>query len=412
MTKTPEIINGKVVRRWFSRGKARIPIFEDGTIGVPSKASDISRSEYHKSKFEQAKKEAFKNDKKISPELRSKIRSNYEKELAIKNERELAELYGKAKDKNSLEGKHIEKEYVDVPYKYGAYTPNEFTKAEIFEKNQDETTVLIPSKLQITKKQLKQWNNGKTDFKEGDIVKASYGIGNTYTGGELKDFKMLENGDYPTLEGKSKMVLRNEQIEKYKDRSAYITKQEEQIQRYKAGKNRNTGMTKQEKDTANITNPRDVASYYMKKGDFAKAEEVLKDYGLEDERAEFIDGLKPSTAKEYNKYLNSINNAKIEAEDRKEFAENAINKIEAKKIARIQKRAKTEKQKEFETADNQMKAEIERFRERKGKIDYTKPTTLKLKQLYETSFGDDKKEIGAELNARGYYRKGNRWTRK
>ena len=29
-----EVINGKVVKRWFSRGKARIPIFEDGTIGI------------------------------------------------------------------------------------------------------------------------------------------------------------------------------------------------------------------------------------------------------------------------------------------------------------------------------------------------------------------------------------------
>ena len=32
---------------------------------------------------------------------------------------------------------------------------------------------------------------------------------------------------------------------------------------------------------------------------------------------------------------------------------------QAEKVARIQKRAKTEKQKEFETADNQMKAKIE-----------------------------------------------------
>lgn len=29
-----EVINGKVVSRWFTRGKARIPIFEDGSIGT------------------------------------------------------------------------------------------------------------------------------------------------------------------------------------------------------------------------------------------------------------------------------------------------------------------------------------------------------------------------------------------
>ena len=34
MANTPEIINGKVVKRWFTRGKARIPIFEDGSIGT------------------------------------------------------------------------------------------------------------------------------------------------------------------------------------------------------------------------------------------------------------------------------------------------------------------------------------------------------------------------------------------
>lgn len=28
-----QVIDGKIVKRWFTRGKARIPIFEDGTIG-------------------------------------------------------------------------------------------------------------------------------------------------------------------------------------------------------------------------------------------------------------------------------------------------------------------------------------------------------------------------------------------
>lgn len=43
---------------------------------------------------------------------------------------------------------------------------------------------------------------------------------------------------------------------------------------------------------------------------------------------------------------------------------------------------------------------------------YVERTTSKLKQLYSSSFGEDKSKIGAELNARGYYRQGNRWVYK
>jgi len=100
MTKTPEIINGKVVKRWFSRGKARIPVFEDGTIGVPNKASDISRSEYHKGKAEYELKQYEKSynrmerqkekGKYISFEqeqkLEDKARSTIEKVEAYENQ--------------------------------------------------------------------------------------------------------------------------------------------------------------------------------------------------------------------------------------------------------------------------------------------------------------------------------------
>ena len=250
MGKEKETINGKVVKRWFSRGKARIPVFEDGSIGVPNKASDISRSDYHyeknKAKTNATYDKLMKAKEKASPKDWDKTRKAYNKyKKAYDKEQDYNRAMSSKEykgDTSDLKGKHIRpnredyekdlenaKTYVDVPYKYGAYTPNEYIKAEVFERNQDETTVLVPSKLQITKSQLKEWNNGKDDFKEGDIVKAPYGIGNTYTGGELKDFKMLENGKYPTLEGKSKMVLTNEQIEKYRNRNTGMTKQEEQI---------------------------------------------------------------------------------------------------------------------------------------------------------------------------------------
>ena len=32
-----QVINGKVVKRWFKRGKANIPVFEDGSIGFSSR---------------------------------------------------------------------------------------------------------------------------------------------------------------------------------------------------------------------------------------------------------------------------------------------------------------------------------------------------------------------------------------
>ena len=81
MANTPEIINGKVVKRWFTRGKARIPVFEDGTIGLPDgslrelKKEGFGRYEYHK-----AKKELELNDlKKQRTEALNKYMSSSEK---------------------------------------------------------------------------------------------------------------------------------------------------------------------------------------------------------------------------------------------------------------------------------------------------------------------------------------------
>lgn len=48
---------------------------------------------------------------------------------------------------------------VKVPYKYGSYTPGEFTDAPIIDISEDRyVTVEIPSKLEVTMDQLKKWN--------------------------------------------------------------------------------------------------------------------------------------------------------------------------------------------------------------------------------------------------------------
>lgn len=113
--KTPEIINGKVVVRWFSRGRARIPVFEDGSIGVPNKASDISRSNYQKAKYDIADEEHNKiynkdgsYNKEYNDEKRNNLRRNYEKELNNHLNRLQAEQEKGTVITNNLEGKHIE----------------------------------------------------------------------------------------------------------------------------------------------------------------------------------------------------------------------------------------------------------------------------------------------------------------
>ena len=122
MAKTPEIINGKVVSRWFTRGKARIPIFEDGTIGLPDgslrelKKEDFGRHEYKQlekeAKFNHYENEVDKIDirrqkgKLVSMERRNEL---YKKQVDAFNEMELFEGKQKAYrgDTSNLEGKHI-----------------------------------------------------------------------------------------------------------------------------------------------------------------------------------------------------------------------------------------------------------------------------------------------------------------
>lgn len=49
-------------------------------------------------------------------------------------------------------------------------------------------------------------------------------------------------------------------------------------------------------------NPREAVDHYLKKGDFEKADSLIDEYGLEDEREEFIEGQRPLVRSDYYKH--------------------------------------------------------------------------------------------------------------
>ena len=57
---------------------------------------------------------------------------------------------------------------IQVPYKYGAYTPGEYTDAKVIEIDGEYVTVEIPSKLTLTKKQMATFNLGESSIKEDE----------------------------------------------------------------------------------------------------------------------------------------------------------------------------------------------------------------------------------------------------
>lgn len=78
--------------------------------------------------------------------------------LNILNESEEIEIDNKINEVGEITEFKIG-DIVKVPYKYGSYTPGEFTDAPIIDISEDRyVTVEIPSKLEVTMDQLKKWN--------------------------------------------------------------------------------------------------------------------------------------------------------------------------------------------------------------------------------------------------------------
>lgn len=50
------------------------------------------------------------------------------------------------------------------------------------------------------------------------------------------------------------------------------------------------------------SNPRKMVDYYLRKGEFSEADRVMYDYGLENEREEFLDGVSDKIVSDYNEY--------------------------------------------------------------------------------------------------------------
>lgn len=61
-------------------------------------------------------------------------------------------------------------------------------------------------------------------------------------------------------------------------------------------------LKKNEKDSAD-SDPRDVVMYHLKKGEFKKAEEYIREYGLDDDREMFMAGLNSGAKSDYKEYL-------------------------------------------------------------------------------------------------------------
>lgn len=55
-------------------------------------------------------------------------------------------------------------------------------------------------------------------------------------------------------------------------------------------------------------NPRKEVSYYLNKGEFEKADKIIKDYALDDEREEFMENMTKGARADYKEYLKKNNN--------------------------------------------------------------------------------------------------------
>lgn len=98
-----------------------------------------------------------------------------------------------------------------------------------------------------------------------------------------------------------------------------------------SGKFKKQNKVKPEDDSAN-NDPRDEIMYYLKRGDFEKAEKYMEEYGLDDEKEMFMDGLRNDTRQEYHNYLRQKNNKGLN-ENKKTEAQKYYEKLNEKDIA-------------------------------------------------------------------------------
>ncbi len=82
--------------------------------------------------------------------------------------------------KEAVDGEFKVGDIVKVPYKYGSYTPGEFTEAPIIDIEDGKyVTVEVPSKQVVMMDQLKKWNSG---LNEAFMIRYFWGDENGYVG--------------------------------------------------------------------------------------------------------------------------------------------------------------------------------------------------------------------------------------
>lgn len=129
--------------------------------------NNLSKS-WYESKFDSGKIEDEINQEKDAQEERRQEKLRQKEQQA--NESEEVQDGFKVGD------------VVKVPYKYGSYTPGEFTDAPIIDIEDGKyVTVEIPSKLEVTMDQLKKWNT----LGESENLKEEY---SEKLGGDPEDF--------------------------------------------------------------------------------------------------------------------------------------------------------------------------------------------------------------------------------
>ena len=134
-------------RRWAERNRKDIPYYE-------KKVKDAQKDlEFQKNYTDKLEKDADNMENKRK-EILDKARAMAKKESM----------------KEDIEFKVGD--VVKVPYKYGSYTPGEFTEAPIIDISEGRyVTVEIPSKLEVTMDQLKKWNTLEESDNEPKTVK-------------------------------------------------------------------------------------------------------------------------------------------------------------------------------------------------------------------------------------------------
>lgn len=134
-------------RRWAERNRKNIPHYE-------KKVKDAQKDlEFQKNYTDKLEKDADRMENKRK-EILDKARAMAKKESM----------------KEDIEFKVGD--IVKVPYKYGSYTPGEFTEAPIIDISEGRyVTVEIPSKLEVTMDQLRKWNTLEESDNEPKTVK-------------------------------------------------------------------------------------------------------------------------------------------------------------------------------------------------------------------------------------------------